>query len=427
MSSTPALPRGCRLPSSGPPLLPASIVLLALGILAITPAGAGELAQASSADHLVADITVHALPEPLRAFLNAQGSSLHDALARAGETDNLGADGRPPESCYLMLDVAAPTLAPAARRQAVAAFPLDTRAVHELMRAQGQAKGGTLPWALMTHYAKLVEAFRAQQPDAIITTVGPVVRLSTRAALPLNTTVNLDGSLTAHLRWPAGQLAPAAPHRNVRQRLQVETLGQLRERLATEAQVWPGRVETCPIPLKAVFDTLAEANAALDGLLEVDRAVTAELGITDAAGFVAAAEPYYTRVTTRAAPLLEDRIEAGALLAARLILSAWVEAGAPNLEMGTRTSVPETNLQPATSPGAPDSEKTTTPPTETAEERFLCASRSSKVFHYSDCYHVRRIKPEYLIKFESCEEAKASGRKPCKACKPCSEPETVAP
>ena len=162
-----------------------------------------------------------------------------------------------------MMDVTAPTLAPDARRKAVDAFPLEARAARELMRAQGQSTGGELPWALLERYTTLAQAFRGQDIEAIVVAAGSVVHLSAQAALPLNTTVNFDGGLTGHLRWPAGQLAPADPHRNVRQRLQVETLRQLRERLETEARVWSRRVQPCPIPLKAVFDTLAEVKPGL--------------------------------------------------------------------------------------------------------------------------------------------------------------------
>jgi micrococcal nuclease len=46
------------------------------------------------------------------------------------------------------------------------------------------------------------------------------------------------------------------------------------------------------------------------------------------------------------------------------------------------------------------------------------ASRKSKVFHRADAKCVKTISPHNLIGFKSREEAIASGRRPCKMCRP---------
>jgi len=46
------------------------------------------------------------------------------------------------------------------------------------------------------------------------------------------------------------------------------------------------------------------------------------------------------------------------------------------------------------------------------------ASKKSKVFHYIDCVHAKKITPENLVLFKTREEAIASGRSPCKTCSP---------
>ena len=46
------------------------------------------------------------------------------------------------------------------------------------------------------------------------------------------------------------------------------------------------------------------------------------------------------------------------------------------------------------------------------------ASKNSDVFHYSWCNYVSKIKPSNLVHFSTREEAIASGRRPCKRCKP---------
>ena len=66
---------------------------------------------------------------------------------------------------------------------------------------------------------------------------------------------------------------------------------------------------------------------------------------------------------------------------------------------------------------APPVVKTETKTTETQEYKYA-ASKNSDIFHYIDCSYVKKIKPEDLVLFKTREEAIASGRRPCKKCKP---------
>ena len=66
---------------------------------------------------------------------------------------------------------------------------------------------------------------------------------------------------------------------------------------------------------------------------------------------------------------------------------------------------------------APPVVKTETKTIETQEYKYA-ASKKSEVFHYITCFYVARIKPENLILFKTRQEAIASGRRPCKKCKP---------
>ena len=64
-------------------------------------------------------------------------------------------------------------------------------------------------------------------------------------------------------------------------------------------------------------------------------------------------------------------------------------------------------------------EKQTQPGTKSAvaEYKFV-ASRSSRVFHTSDCRWAKRIKPENLVVYNSKDEAIKAGKRPCKVCNP---------
>jgi len=66
---------------------------------------------------------------------------------------------------------------------------------------------------------------------------------------------------------------------------------------------------------------------------------------------------------------------------------------------------------------APPIVSTETETDETQKYKYA-ASKKSEVFHYITCSYVARIKPENLILFKTREEAIASGRRPCKNCKP---------
>lgn len=57
------------------------------------------------------------------------------------------------------------------------------------------------------------------------------------------------------------------------------------------------------------------------------------------------------------------------------------------------------------------------PTTEETTYKYV-ASKNSKVFHYVWCEYAQKIKPENRIYFSTREEALASGRRPCKVCKP---------
>ncbi|MHB1334474.1 MAG: thermonuclease family protein [Candidatus Humimicrobiaceae bacterium] len=59
-------------------------------------------------------------------------------------------------------------------------------------------------------------------------------------------------------------------------------------------------------------------------------------------------------------------------------------------------------------------ETTTTKP----DNEYFVGSKNSDVYHYPDCVSAKKIKPENLIIFNSVEEAKAAGYRPCKNCNP---------
>lgn len=54
----------------------------------------------------------------------------------------------------------------------------------------------------------------------------------------------------------------------------------------------------------------------------------------------------------------------------------------------------------------------------TAETEQFWASKNGSRFHYSYCRHAKKIKEENLVKFNTVQEARNAGYKPCKLCNP---------
>jgi hypothetical protein len=58
------------------------------------------------------------------------------------------------------------------------------------------------------------------------------------------------------------------------------------------------------------------------------------------------------------------------------------------------------------------------PPAAADERREFCASKNSEVYHDCASSCVKKITPANLVRFKDRAEAEASGRRPCKNCKP---------
>jgi hypothetical protein len=156
-------------------------------------------------------------------------------------------------------------------------------------------------------------------------------------------------------------------------------------------------------PLPAVFAVMLQAHAAAGRLQQIDAEVVRELGMKDVEAFVGLADVYAAKLAERSAPVLESQIEAGALLAADLIVGAWIKAGRPRLE-GIKPPAAEPQESAAAEPAPAHAE--------------LVGSLGSMVYHRASCTHCARIKPENMVRFGTSQDAEAAGRKPCRACRP---------
>lgn len=384
--------------------LSASVATIFCVVVGHSPAQAG-IDEAPEAYQIAVATAVPVLPPPLQDFFEAHLETFRQrATAGLERTSTSTTFPGKPDWHYVMLDVAADVDTPAARHAAARAFPHDHKDAVALFKKHGRRSGGSLPWVIKDRYGAMVEAFRDGKVDVIVQEAGVLLHFTTDAALPFNTTADRDGATTGHLRWSA---ASGASHgiltfSTVRHRLQPGLIHRLRERLEYEVRVAPDRYGPIGNPVDAAFDVLLDAHRALETLLNLDAEAIADLDITDAKGFAASSDAYYDRVADRAGAVIESQLEAGALLGAKLIGAAWVEAGSP-------------------APGAWDAPAVTdAPPVSAAEAptaRFV-GSRHSTVFHRVTCSHAERIKPTNRVHFKTVREAITAGRTPCKTCRP---------
>lgn len=325
------------------------------------------------------DIAVSAavpvLPAPLRVFFETRLKPLRQAAAptaRVASGSKFSTDDR--QQHYVLLDVAAREGDVEERRAAARRFPKERAKAMALYERCGIREGGVLPWEVQDRYEATVQAFRTGETEKIVAEAGLLLHFSVDAAMPFNTTAE----------------------RGRRQRDTADLLNKLKGRLEYEVRVAPDRLAPVADPLEATFDVLLEAHHAADQMNSIHLSASP-----------AAPEAHAEKLAERAAPILETRIESGALLAANLIAAAWTQAGKPDL----KTAAP------------PPSPVAAIPHGDT---RLYVGSQNSTVYHRPDCSHVSRIKLENRVTFDSQDQARAAGRTPCKACKP-DAPQKPAP
>jgi hypothetical protein len=368
---------------------PATIVLTWVAIAVAEPVPAGPM-ESPAVYEIAVPVAVAALPPELRTFLEAHSAAVGSAAFQVISTTKMR------NAHTFPLDCAAKQSGGEERRAAARQFPMDYAAAREQLKRYGGDEGELLPWIVQRQYAALVESMKQRNEERISRDAGAMLHFAVDAALPFNAT---------DTRW-ADALSSAfdtrAPHpRSMRRHYQVELVERVRDRLAFEARIDPRRVTSVVDPVAATFDTLRTAHAAALALEEEEDREAAPHPQTDKSALQDSA------FIDGATPILETQIESGALLGARLIVSAWIEAGKPALPVATAGPASEPVSTPAiAASGASKS------------AAALFGSRSTKIFHRANCSHAMRIKPENRVNFDTAAQAKAQGRTPCKTCKP---------
>jgi hypothetical protein len=166
-------------------------------------------------------------------------------------------------------------------------------------------KNGVVPWRIGQYYAKLVRAFREQNPRAIVEISTFLGHYVADIHVPFHACLNYDGQLT-------GQKGIHARFESVLLERQIAL---------TDLKVRSGRIIKTPV--KSAFQWARESLKLSFEVLEADKQAAAQ----DAQY----GEVYYTAFGKRARPIAIRRLEEAGRALASLWRSAWEEAGRPAL------------------------------------------------------------------------------------------------
>jgi len=342
------------------------------------------------AHRVAANAAVDALPDSLRAFFHERRSEFVDMASLVTRANGEGEADRGDRAHHIVwLDAGAARQPDAERLQAAREFPEARAEADALLRRLSLRGGGSLPWSLKRAFEKLVEAFSEGDADRIIRLGARVTHLAVDAAQPFQT--------TRLARWDDWMRVRGA---------YADALARYEARLAYEVRVAPVRFRCLDDVLDATFETLRAAHAS--AVLDFEPWLTlAPHDATDADE----EEATRGRIATEdeLAACLEQRIEAGAVLAANLLGSAWIRANLPSLPSSGGAIAVQQEAR-AQAPAASES--------PAAHQGGLVGSRNSKIVHRSGCPHVARIKQSNRARFPSMEAARRAGRRPCRTCKP---------
>ena len=348
-------------------------------------------AEPFDAYEIVTEAAVTIAPEPLRSFLQQQRDDLvRAALSHCIMVSTTAERSKNDEEHFVLLDLAAESGSREARDEAARRFPRDRSAAKRLAREKGVDRAGSLPWVIQDHYHQLVNAFRSGDGHDVLSEAGAILHFVTDAVLPLSSQAPLPvGNPTRASDTETDSADPTPQYRRL-----IDRIAELKVRLSYEVRVSPMRYRRLDRPLDAIFDTLVDSHSRL----------------------AVVSDSHNTRSVDDDAAWLESRLEAGALLGANLIGTAWLQAGLPTVTMTIATNG-EPQKTAADAPSKADdvlSENDADPP---AEASFV-GSRSSTIFHRSGCSHAKRIRRENLVNFQDSQSARRAGRKPCKSCQP---------
>ncbi len=282
-----------------------------LGALLLLLAAAPEAGAWGFAGHrLVNGQAVRTLPPPLRTLFEGNEAWLREHAIDPDLWVIAGREGELPNH-FLNLDTfgAYPFAeVPAAEAEHLARF------------GAAAAESGRLPWRVADVYRELVAAFMARDPARVLERAAVLGHYVGDAHVPLHAVLNYDGQLSGqkgvHARWES------------------ELVDRFERQI--EARVEPGAAVRVDDPAALVLDVLRESFARAQETLAADKEVAGPRDFADTPEDDRYDEAYYSRLYEREGESLVSRLDAAATALGSLWLSAWEEAGRPELDADFR-------------------------------------------------------------------------------------------
>ena len=180
----------------------------------------------------------------------------------------------------------------------------------------GASERGRVPWRVAEVYRDLVAAFAASDEARVLERAAVLGHYVGDSHVPLHAVLNYDGQLSdqkgVHSRWESELVA--------------------RFERQIEARVEPGAAVHVDDPAGLVFDVLRESFARAQETLAADRELTGPRDYADTPEDDRYDDGYYTRLYEREGESLVSRLDAAATALGSLWLSAWEDAGRPELD-----------------------------------------------------------------------------------------------
>lgn len=283
--------------------------LALLALLALLGPVPRAVAWGFAAHRLVNERAVATLPPPLRALFEGNQAfvvehSIDPDLWRAA-----GREGEEPNH-YLNLD-------------AFGTFPFDippTEAEHLARYGRKAVEEGRAPWRVGEVYRDLVAAFRARDAARVLERAAVLGHYASDAHVPLHAVRNYDGQLTGqtgvHSRWESDMF----------ERFQRQI----------EAALPAAATRRVSDPVELTLAALRESYEWAAPALESDRASAGRQDYADTAEDDRYGDEYYSRLYEREGARLMARLGSSVAAVGSLWLSAWEEAGRPELDWSFR-------------------------------------------------------------------------------------------
>jgi hypothetical protein len=179
---------------------------------------------------------------------------------------------------------------------------------------------GTLPWNLQLELYNLTEAFKIKDRDKIIKHSADIGHYIGDAHVPLHTTENYNGHLTnqrgIHGFWES----------------------RLPELYADNYNLLVGRASYLEQPLLSTWEIIQQSNLAVDSVLKFEAELTKEFGSKkysfEKRGKTSKkvySEAFSSAYHSKLSNMVERRLKASIHMTASFWLTAWVNAGQPDL------------------------------------------------------------------------------------------------